>query len=72
MSIKIGVYVNRSLRILTAVEKKADESTWVWDGKSERMPNSIVRLLFALFAENIIADLLVIFRDVRKIEQRVY
>jgi len=30
----------------------------------------VLRLLFALFAKNVIADLLVIFRHVRKIEKK--
>jgi hypothetical protein len=59
MAVKIGVHVNRRLRALAAVEEKADENTLVWDGKS------VVRLLFALFAKNVIAELLVIFRQVR-------
>ena len=33
---------------------------------------SVLRLLFALFAKNVIADLLVIFRHVRKIEKNDY
>lgn len=72
MSMKIGVYVNRRLRFLTSVEKKADENTSAWDGKSEKMSISVVMLLFALLAKNTIADLLVTFRHVRKIEQSDY
>ena len=69
---KIGVHVNRRLRALAAVEEKTDENTWAWDGKSERMLISVVRLLFALFAKNVIVDLLVIFRHVRKIDKSDY
>jgi hypothetical protein len=67
-----SVHVNRRLRSLADVEEKPEESTWAWDGKSERMLISVVRLLFALFAKKVIVDLLVIFRQVRKIEKNDY
>jgi hypothetical protein len=69
---KFEVHFNRRLRDMAVLEVEAGENMYAWDGNSKRRLFSVVRLQFTHFAKNIIADLLVIFRHVRKIAESDY